>query len=107
MGQGSSDGVTCDEARDANPEELGDKGSGDAPTEALAAILSKGTYLDECSVPSDTRVHVCAAVKDGKAIGVTVATDPGAPELETCVAAKVRTLEFPAGATLRVVRTQF
>lgn len=108
---GSSDGVTCEEARDAHPDEVGigarHSEGPEPPDNEFSEPLSKGTYLDECEVGEQTKVSVCAAVMDGKAAGVTVATSPSDAEKEKCVAGKIRGIGFPSHPRLRVVRTSF
>src|SRR5262245_18214952 len=89
FGAESWDGVTCEAARDAHPDEVGvgaKRVEGPEPSDAqYSAPLATGTYLDECEVPQQTRVTVCAAILDGKAVGVTVATSPEDGEKERCV----------------------
>jgi hypothetical protein len=109
-GKGSSDGVTCEQARDSYVEEVsvGAKGGqADLVASDFAAILNKGTYLDPCAVPSSSKLRICAAVQNGQAVGVTVASEPAAPEIEVCIAKEVRKLAFPANAKLDVVNVQF
>jgi hypothetical protein len=69
--------------------------------------LAHGTYLNECEVAEDAHVSVCAAVMEGKAVGVTVAMSPSDPDKERCVAGRIRDITFPAHTSLRVVRTSF
>lgn len=111
LGGGSSDGTTCEEARDAHPDEIGigaKRADGPEPSDAqFSEPLARGTYLSDCEVPEKTRVDVCAAITGGKAVGVTVATSPGDPGKEKCVAGKVREIPFPSHPRLRVVRTSF
>ncbi len=108
---GSSDGTTCEEARDSHPDEVGigaKRADGPEPADdQFSGPLSRGTYLDECEVAEQTRVSVCAAIVDGKAVGVTVATSPSDPDKERCVSGKVREIPFPSHPRLRVVRTSF
>jgi hypothetical protein len=109
-GQGSSDGVTCEQARDAHPDELsiGAKGGqSDLRASDFAAVLNNGAYLEPCAVPSSSKLRICAAVQNGRAIGVTVAAEPAASEIEICIAKAVRTLTFPSNAKLDVVNVQF
>ncbi len=109
-GQGSSDGMTCDEARDAHGDEISiGKGGGEADLSSgdFSKVLNHGAYLTECEVATDTSVEVCAAVKEGRAIGVTVVMAPSDPDKEKCVATKVRELGFPIAKKLDVVRTRF
>ena len=101
--------VTGEEARDNHPDEIGigakHPDGPEAPDSELSKPLGNGTYLNDCQVSEETHVSVCAAVMDGKAVGVKVATSPPDPEKERCVSGRVRTLEFPSNPRLRVVRT--
>lgn len=109
-GKGSSDGTTCEQARDAYVEEVnvGSKGGqADLVASDFAAVLNNGAYLDPCSVPTSSKLRICAAVQNGHAVGVTVASEPAAPELEVCIAKEVRKLTFPANAKLDLVNVQF
>lgn len=108
-GTGSSDGMTCDEAREKHGDEvaIGKKGEADLSSGDFAKILNDGRYLGECDVPTDVAVDLCAAIKEGHALGVTVALTPPDPEKEKCVAGKVRELGFPISKKLDVVRTRF
>jgi hypothetical protein len=110
QGAGSSDGTTCEEARDRNVEEVavGSKGGpADLTAGALGGVLNNGAYLVACDVPGETRIHICAAVKGGAAVGVTVTMTPASPELEVCVAKAVRGLPFPSHPKMDIVKTTF
>ncbi|MCU0658206.1 MAG: hypothetical protein MUF64_23980 [Polyangiaceae bacterium] len=106
---GSSDGMSCEQVIEQNNDELtlGKKQEADLSTAELSAVLNNGSYLNECEVPASTKVSVCAAVKEGRALGVTVAMSPGDPEQERCVAGKVRSLGYPIHKKLHVARTSF
>ena len=112
MGKGSSDGVSCEEAIAGNNDEIGigkkgEAGPKDLSAADLGAVLNHGHYLEACNVPSSTKVEVCAAVKNGAAVGVTVSMSPADAELEGCVAKAVRALAFPAHPKMDVARTSF
>lgn len=70
-------------------------------------MLNNGSYLGACGVPAHARVDVCAAVQNGRAVGVTVRLTPRAPGVERCVAGRVRRLSFPSHPRLDVARTRF
>ena len=108
-GKGSSDGTTCEQARDAYVEEVnvGARGQSDLSAADFAAVLNKGTYLEPCTVPSTSKLRICAAVQNGQAVGVTVAAEPSAPDVEICVAKEVRKLAFPGHVKMDVVNVQF
>ena len=66
-----------------------------------------GSYFAHCGVPDTTSIHICAAVQNGRAVGVTVRTAPGSKKLSRCIAAGVRGLSFPSHPRMDVTRTTF
>jgi eukaryotic-like serine/threonine-protein kinase len=108
-GKGSSDGTTCEQARESYTEEMtmGARGQTDLRADDFAAVLNRGTYLEPCALPSSSKLRICAAVQNGQAVGVTVAAEPSAPEVEICIAKEVRKLGFPAHGKMDVVNVQF
>jgi eukaryotic-like serine/threonine-protein kinase len=108
-GQGSSDGTTCEQARESYNEEInvGARGQADLTADDFAAVLNRGSYLEPCAVPTSSKLRICAAVQNGQAVGVTVTAEPSAPEVEICVAKEVRKLAFPTHGKMDVVSVQF
>jgi hypothetical protein len=107
-------GGGCDEAKEAyvkhcmeSPVECRDKGATDGVMDAYGAVLNGGAYLDACKSPPSAGVKVCAAVKDGRAVGVTVVLSPGEEAVAACIAQKVHELAFPAYPRLDVTNTSF
>ncbi|HEU4409651.1 MAG TPA: hypothetical protein VFS43_30630 [Polyangiaceae bacterium] len=102
-------GLSCEAAQARYTEEMriGEKGAPDLSVGQLGAVLNNGSYLNACGVPPDTKVNVCAAVQNGRAVGVTVVTNPRNPSLESCVAGRVRSLSFPSNPRLDITRTAF
>ncbi|MBI3200644.1 MAG: hypothetical protein HYZ29_03805 [Myxococcales bacterium] len=110
QGPGSSDGRSCEAAAAAYADEIrvgGDRGPADLSAGDYARVLDSGSYLGGCGVPEHARVDVCAAVQNGRAVGVTVRLSPRAPSVERCVASRVRRLSFPSHPRLDVARTRF
>jgi hypothetical protein len=106
---GTSDGTTCEEARDRYVEEM-DMRSGAAPDLTagdLGDVLNNGGYLAPCAVPTTSHVQICVAVQQGAAVGVTVALDPSDPDAELCVAQAVRALSFPSNPKMDVATVRF
>jgi len=58
-------------------------------------------------VPDSMKLNICAAVQNGRAVGVTVVTTPRNGRIASCVAAGVRRLSFPSHPKLDVTRTVF
>lgn len=91
-------GATYEEAL-AIPEDL--TATKDAPelTDAqLSGPMSNGEVLAECGVPETMKLVVKVAVRDGKAMGVTVATNPESAETAACVDRAIRALSWPTSA---------
>jgi hypothetical protein len=74
---------------------------------AYASILENGRYLSACGVPAKTIVEICAAVQNGRAVGITVQTSPADAKLSSCVRRQVMHLGFPHSERLDVTRTRF
>jgi hypothetical protein len=104
-------GVTsCEAAVARNNEQLdlgGPRGPVDITREAYASILQNGRYLAACSPPERTVIEICAAVKNGRAVGVTVSSNPPRATLDACVRSAVARLAFPSNERLDVTHTRF
>jgi hypothetical protein len=102
-------GMSCEAAQARYVEEykMGNNGPPDLTAGAYGAVLNKGSYLNACGVPPTMAVNVCAAVQNGRAVGVTVTTNPPDRGIASCVAAQVRGLPFPSHPRLDVARTSF
>lgn len=102
--------TSCEAAIARNNDELsigGPRGPADVTREAYAGILQNGRYLAGCSIPDRTVFEICAAVKQGRAVGVTVVSTPGSSELNACVKRAVSRLRFPQSPKLDVTHTRF
>ncbi len=85
------------EAALAVPEDLNAvKGERELSNKDLAAPMQPAAVLDVCHVPDATRVTVKVAVRDGRAMGVSVATRPDDARVAECVDRAVRKLTWPA-----------
>lgn len=101
---------SCEAAVARNNEELrigAAQGPADVSRESYAAILQDGRYLSRCSVPDRTVFEICAAVKGGRAVGVTVVSSPPNAALNACVRGAVARLRFPESPRLDVTHTRF
>ncbi|MBX3181829.1 MAG: hypothetical protein KIT72_11795 [Polyangiaceae bacterium] len=104
-----SGGGSCESAVAAYNEviSLGQKGQADITRGQYAAVLNNGSYVAACGAPSSMAVNVCAAVQNGRAVGVTVTTNPSNPGIASCIAGRVRAMSFPSNPKLDVARTTF
>jgi hypothetical protein len=103
-------GASCEGAVAKYNEEINLERPGTVPdisAETYAGILNNGSYFAQCGIPAHVRVHICAAVQRGRAIGVTVRTIPTQRDGERCVRSAVRRLRFPYHPKLDVTRTEF
>lgn len=102
--------TSCEAAIARNNEQLtigGARGPADVTREAYAGILQNGRYLGGCTIPDRTVFEICAAVKDGRAVGITVVSSPANSALNACVRNAVGRLKFPQNPRLDVTHTRF
>jgi len=85
----------------------GARGAPDLSRDAYAAVLENGAYLAACDVPAGTALDICAAVQNGRAVGITVLSRPTNPQVSACVKAAVESLSFPSNSRLDATRTHF
>jgi len=103
-------GQSCESAQAAYVEEMnvgGPRGQADITGGQYGAILNRGSYFAHCGVPDSAKINICAAVQNGRAVGVTVVVNPRNRGIESCIAAGVRGLSFPSNPKLDVTRTSF
>jgi hypothetical protein len=103
-----SGGMSCEAAQAAYVQEMkiGEKGRADLTVGQLGAVLNTGSYLNACGVPESMSVSVCAAIQNGRAVGVTVTTKPRSAKA-SCISRQIRNLRFPSNPKLDITRTNF
>lgn len=102
--------TSCEAAVARNNEQItlgGPRAPADITREAYASILQNGRYLAGCRIPERSVFEICAAVKDGRAVGITVVSTPASAELNACVRRAVAGLQFPSNPKLDVTHTRF
>jgi eukaryotic-like serine/threonine-protein kinase len=103
-------GMSCESAQAAYVEEMkigGGKGPADITGGQYGTVLNRGSYFAHCGVPDDMNINICAAIQNGRAVGVTVVTKPRDGRIASCIAQGVRGLSFPSHPKLDVTRTAF
>ena len=103
-------GISCEAAINAYNEEItigGGKGKADLTRAQYGAVLNSGSYFGHCGAPSSMSINICAAVQNGRAVGVTVTTKPRNAGVSRCISGSVRKLSFPSHPKLDVTRTGF
>jgi eukaryotic-like serine/threonine-protein kinase len=105
-----SGGMSCEAARAKYVEEInigGPKGQADLTANQLGAVLNNGSYIVACGTPASMHVSVCAAIQNGRAVGVTVTTDPPNGGIAGCISGRIRSMSFPSNPKLDVTTTRF
>jgi eukaryotic-like serine/threonine-protein kinase len=103
-------GLSCEGARAKYIEEIsigGAKGQADLTAGQFASVLNNGSYITACGTPGSMKVTVCAAVQNGRAVGVTVTTEPHNGGISSCIAGRVRAMSFPSNPKLDIATTRF
>ncbi len=104
-------GMSCEGAQAKYVESYNLEHGGKVPPDLTAGhyakVLNRGSYLNACGVPDTMTVNVCAAVQNGRAVGVSVSTNPRNPGISGCIASQVRGMAFPSHPRLDVARTTF
>ena len=100
-------GTSCEGARARYVEDYDKAAPPDLSANAFGSVLNNGKYLNSCGVPSSMSVTICAAVQNGRAVGVTVSTNPKDGKFSSCIAGQVRALSFPSHPRLDVTTTSF
>ena len=101
-------GMSCEQAMDTYVSEL--KMSGNVPdlsAGAFGGVLNNGSYVIGCGAPESMTVSICAAIQNGRAVGVSVSTIPPDGRVSSCVTGAVRGMGFPSHPNLDVTRTVF
>jgi hypothetical protein len=107
---GSAKKMSYEEAIAANPQQLDmRRASGPDLTDAqLSAPMSVvASSLQTCGAPDNMKVTVKVAVKLGKALGVTVTTDPSDAGVASCLDRLVRGLRWPSSPKLDSFVTRY
>ncbi len=104
-----SSGQSCEAALDSYNEmkSMGEQGQADLTAGQYGRVLNGGAYFSHCGVPFSMNVSICAAVQNGRAVGVTVSTQPHDAKRVSCITSAVRGLNFPSHPKLDVTRTRF
>jgi hypothetical protein len=109
-GPGFSGGTSFENVLNGTSETITMGQSQDQPdlTNAqLSAPLRHASFITGCGAPDDMKVTVRVAVKMGRAVGVTVSTNPPSSGVAACVDRSVRGLQWPVSAKTDFVTTSY
>lgn len=73
----------------------------------LARPLAAGPWLADCGTPDSMRVTVKVAIREGRAVGVTVKTSPADQRIERCVEQAVAELRWPESTAMDAVTVEY
>lgn len=93
-----STGKSCERAQDENPQtvQMGKADSRpDLTREQLGAPIGASNAAVTCALPDSSHAKICALVRNGKPLGVTVNVDPIDNRVAACIDKRIRGLRFP------------
>ncbi len=96
---GLSTGKSCEKAQDENPQQvvMGKANSKPDLTNAqLGAPINNANAAAACGLPDSAHAKICALVRGGKPLGVTVNVDPKNNKVAACMDRRIRRLAWPA-----------
>lgn len=101
-GGGGPGGMSYDDALNQGSEiNMGAGGGGpDLSNAELHAPMANAAFISGCGAPNDMKVTVRVAVKNGRAIGVSVSTNPPNGGVASCVDRHVRGLTWKSSPKL-------
>jgi eukaryotic-like serine/threonine-protein kinase len=91
-------GMSYEAALAANPQQIDMNGHATGPdltNQQLSGPMQNATFLSACGAPESMKVTVKVAIKMGRAIGVSVYTNPPSGGVAGCVDRAVRNLAWP------------
>lgn len=102
-------GMSFEQALNSNNQEItmGAKSGPDLTDAQLGAPLRNASFISGCGAPESMHVTVKVAVKNGRAYGVTVSTDPANPGVAACVDRHVRGLSWPSNPKMDTLTTRY
>lgn len=109
-GGGYVGGGSYEAALNANNQEIsmgGAKGAPDLSDGQLSAPMRNASFISGCGAPDSMKVTVRVAVKNGRAVGVSVYPSPPNAAVAQCVDRHVRALSWPPNAKMDFFTTTY
>lgn len=103
-------GMSYEQALATNNQEInmgGGRGGPDLSDAQLHAPMRNASFISGCGAPDSMKVTVRVAVKGGRAVGVTVSTNPASAPVASCVDRHVRGLSWPPNAKMDSFTTTY
>lgn len=99
--------TSCELAIAKEEDRTGAVGAAHRASPPIAAIVDSGRWFSGCGSVQRFEVHLCVAVRNGRAVGVTVHTLPAHRDIVRCIANQAWGLSFPKSPQLGVERASF
>jgi hypothetical protein len=109
-GGGFAGGGTYEAALNSNNQEIsmgGAKGGPDLTDGQLGAPMKNAPFISGCGAPDSMKVTVRVAVKNGRAVGVSVYPNPPNAAVAQCVDRHVRALSWPSNGKMDFFTTTY
>lgn len=109
-GGGFPAGMSYEAALASNVQEVnmgGAQGAPDLSNAQLSAPMNNTAFLNSCGVPDSMKVTVKVAVKNGRAVGVSVYPNPANPGVASCIDRHVRGLSWPSHPKMDSLTTNY
>ena len=107
---GFSGGMSYEAVLNSNNQEISmgqGAGAPDLTDSQLSAPLRHASFVVSCGAPDDMKVTVRVAVRMGRAVGVTVTTNPSHGGVAACIDRSVRGLRWAESAKTDFITTSY
>lgn len=102
--------MSYEQAMASNNQEIsmgGGKAGPDLTDAQLSAPMRNAAFISGCGAPDSMKVTVKVAVKNGRAIGVSVYSNPSNASVAACVDRHVRGLGWPSNPKMDSFTTTY
>lgn len=107
-GRGFAGGMSYEAALNRGQElNMGGGGGADLSNAQLHGPMKSGGFVSACGAPNDMKVTVKVAVQNGRAVGVSVYTNPANGGVQSCIDRQVRGLGWPSSPKLDSFTTTY
>jgi hypothetical protein len=109
-GGGFAYGMSYEAAIAANNQDIsigGNNGGPDLTNAQLSAPMRNAAFISGCGAPDDMKVTVKVAIKNGRAVGVSVYTNPANASVSSCVDKHVRAIGWPSSGKMDSFTTTY
>ncbi len=108
-GGGFPSGMSYEAALNSNVQEIqmGKSSGPDLTNAQLSGPMANASFISGCGAPDSMKVTVKIAIKNGRAVGVSVYTNPSDGKVASCVDRHVRGLGWPNSAKMDSFTTTY